>query len=123
MPFIDRVCVSVECDDCGSGATEDGYLPHYPDHDDALDAITGQGWTTDGARLVCPDCTRLARCAATGHEWGAWQDARPIQRRGDIWTGRVRVCGGCPDSQWDPPLRPAASPQDEAPPPRCEVSA
>jgi len=131
MPFTEDICVVVVCDGCGDGwatgpATgsvggSEGFTPHFPGYDEARQYLIDAGWTltpgtaTDrsrgASRLVCPDCTRLEACADRGHAWGPWI-ARDLHfpRRGDGtsggWSGRVRECGRCPDTQWDPPLAP-----------------
>jgi hypothetical protein len=122
MPFSEDICVVVLCDGCGDGWAKgpNDYTPHFRDYDTARQHLLDFGWTTTptsatgdgdrvGSRLVCPDCTRLEACARRGHAWGPWnhRDLRatlPDGRAGG-WTGRVRACALCPDTQWDPPLR------------------
>lgn len=110
MPFSEDICVIVVCDGCGDGwADEACGEPHFVDYDSARVYIVEHGWSVDGARLVCPDCTRLEACAARGHAWGPWRVVTGLKTTGGTWSGRVRSCAGCPDSQWDPALTPAAS--------------
>jgi hypothetical protein len=106
MPFTEDICVVVTCDGCGDGWTTDqyAYTPHFPDYDAARADLIDHGWHIDGARLVCPDCTRLEACARAGHDWGPWRVAASLPTPSGPWSGRVRSCRACPDSEWDPAL-------------------
>lgn len=124
MPFIEDICVVVECDGCGDGWAQgpNDYTPHFTDYDTARQHLLDFGWTiepttapgtataprTATTRLVCPDCTRLEACARRGHAWGPWNGRDLRHQRPDGrtigWAGRVRACGLCPDTEWDPPL-------------------
>ena len=114
MPFSEDICVVVYCDGCGDGWAKgpNDYTPHFRDYDTARQHLLDFGWTVEptdaGARLVCPDCTRLEACAQRGHAWGPWnvRDLRQLRPDGRTagWAGRVRSCGLCPDTEWEPPL-------------------
>jgi hypothetical protein len=130
MPFTEDICVIVVCDGCGDGWTTPAgrRTPHFRDYDAARRYVLEHGWTitpttTTGSvpasgsvsgntRLVCSDCTGLEACAHTGHEWGPWipRELRWVTAgRAVRWTGQVRSCGACSDSEWEPPLRAQAT--------------
>lgn len=83
MTITTSTCIVVLCDgpDCDSdrGWPDDGPL-HFTTRTGALDCLLGEkgdGWTQlpDG-RLLCRSCSESADCAATDHQWSAWQPHR-----------------------------------------------
>lgn len=99
MTFAEHSCVTVTCDGCGDGWSDDYGPIHFTSEDDARDWLGKNDWMVSPARVLCSGCAEDADCAVTGHQRCEWEDR--------VWEGvgfRRRHCSHCSLVEYDPPF-------------------
>lgn len=80
-------CYSITCDICATEYNVTGLDEsplHFESVEQALQAVTDDGWTADAGRVLCLSCVHgrnRSRCFYEGHIWGDWT---PCHCRGHI---------------------------------------
>jgi len=83
MPLIEQLCVTAECDRCGTDYESDGVVIHWPAKD-GID-IWDDDWTQWQDNLWCPNCVPSCAC---GHGFGVHEygDAACEECGCDVFT-------------------------------------
>jgi rubredoxin len=95
--FTDHTCVTVTCGTCGYIFDEDNECAfHYPNRDEAAEAVTEAGWWVLPDSVQCPRCAGRQACQHLGHAWTPWHLCRCnglIVRH--VQQMESRTCGSC----------------------------